>query len=624
MLKDWSSFDKFHQLLVQKFCSHGVGFLYHEDDVNWKWRIAGLEDFKLPRSSSLDEAENDIACVVRDINVAQLYKWVHDVPDDDHRWNKKEVYKAIIAAKKEATIFNDTNWEAWQKTLKNNDLFAASVSKMVKLVHVWVTEYSGKVSQYITLRDRTNEDYLFKCENRFGSVNECYTFFPYEVGTNGTFHGVRGMAHEKYPEAQVLNTLRCQNVDNARITGSMILQPKNPTAAEDMALIFYAGVVYIPPEVEVANAKFQNPSDGILPVIQDMSMLLEGAQPNPNQKGSDSRKTKFQVQNEVVNEAVLPTASLNLFYQPWKRHLNETWRRANNKSLRKSDPGADEIYAYRERCIARGVPKDYLLDDKSWIEPMRAVGFGSPGQRQMAFDEFMEYYGSLDPVGQNNLLRDRFAQKVGYAQVDRYVPKMEAAGREPYDIQIAELQNVAMSAGTTVTVLPNDNHIIHLQAHLPNLGEDLDALESGQGDEHLLNSAVLKTQHSAQHMKLLVPDKLQKNVVAELTRLFNNLAERTSAAMEYAQRQQAKEQQKQAEAAAAAQGQPDPETQQKLQQSAEAHSQKMGQDQESHQLKMTVMNEEARQKQAVRDAESAQKARQTVKKDRAAALTAVA
>jgi hypothetical protein len=623
MLKDWPSFNTYHQLLVQKFCSHGMGFLYFEDDVNWKYRVAGLTDFKVPRQTTLAEEELDIAVVFRDVTTAQLFHMVDEAAEDDKRWNREECHKAILSSQNSSLVFTPGEWEKWQDIMKNNDVWAANTAQeLVKLAHCWVREYSGQISQYLTLRNGGNKDFLFKCENRFDNITQCFNFFPYEVGTNGLLHSVRGKAHELFPTTQVLNTLRCQSVDNARFAGSLLLQPKSATDAEDLAVIFYGGVVYLPPEVQVQNGKLTNPADGMLPVIQDMSFLLRDETSNAQTRAENAvEKTKFQNQREIADEALLPTTSLDLFYQGWKRHLNEIFRRVKNPKLRATDPGAKEVFAYRKRCLDRGVPPEVLIDEDSWIEPMRAVGYGSPGARLLAYDEFMNYYGELDAVGQNNLIRDRFAQKVGYAQVDRYVPQT-TENRMPYDFEIAELQNTAMSAGGKVSVTPNDNNILHLQSHLPSLEEDLTMIEQGQLDAQLVHVATLKTQHCAQHMQGLKMDKLNKRTVMELGRKFNNLAERTSAAVDAFERHQQRmmEQQREAELKAAhAAGAESVEQQNAVQeaaQSAEAHQQDMRQSEEEHQQDMVHRRETAAQSMALKqaNAEASAAAKRTVAK----------
>jgi hypothetical protein len=593
-LKDWSEFDANHQLNVQHFCAHGLGFLYFQDDVSWHWSVAGLADFKLPRGCSLIEGKVSIAIALRNIPVGELYKWILDVPETDKRWNLPEVRKAIMNVS-DATLVNAIGgWEMWQQRMKNNDIFASVTSNEdVQLVHCWVQEFSGRVSQYLTLRDGSNGAYLFSCPNRFDNINQCFNFFPYEIGTNGTAHSVRGLGHEIYPHVQVLNNLRCQSVDNAKLSGSLLLQPKVESDQEDLALMFYGGAAIIPSGVNVMNGQLNNPSAGMLPVINDMTLLMRrntGDVPS-NQPETQRDKTKFEVQSELTKESVLPTASMSLFYQPWKRHLQEVYRRFQNKTLSAKDCGYEEVMDFRKRCMDRGVPKAALFAPTR-VVPIRSIGFGSPSARLLALDEFMQYFGSLDPVGQNNLLRARFAQKVGYDQVDEFVPKMQEGGRMPVDVEIAELQNQMMSGGMMPSVFPNDNHILHVQTHNPSLENDLALLESGQGTPALLQGAQVKIQHIAKHMSMIKPDKLQGKVVAELTRQFNNLGERVTAALKAGVQQPAQQ---------------PPQLSQKDLEKQQSHEQDMQHKQESHTLDMQLEAESAAQKRAIEDADSAAK-----------------
>jgi hypothetical protein len=603
-LKEWPDFDERHQLLCQKFCTHGVGFLYFRDTVDWHWQVSGLEDFKVPRTTTLSASECDIAVALRDVSVGKFYSWFKDVDPKDKRWNLKEAKTAILKAFDTQLIFSDGAWEKFEQILKNNDIWASTTAQeYVRLAHVWVKEFSGKMSQYLTLRMGGNNDFLYKCENLYDNAYQCFNFFPYEVGSNGTLHSVRGKGWEVYPLAQVLNSLRCQIVDNAKLAGSLLLQPQTAEDAENMAIIFYAGAVYIPPYVKVQNGQLNNPSANVMPIIQDMSLLLQADAPSSTtaQQTNQPEKTKFQNQLEASKESILPKANLLLFYQAWGRHLKEVWRRFTNPELRPIDPGGKEVWEFRRRCYARGVPKEAIFAAKR-VLPYRAMGYGSPSMRVMALDEFLQYYGSLDPVGQNNLLRERFAFQTGWEGVDKFVPKLQAGGRASLDVEIAEIQDVCMSAGIPMRVLGNDNHILHLQSHLPSLDNDLTQIEGGQGNPQLLANVQTKVQHASQHIGLLKPDKLQEKVVAELRRQFNNTAERVQAAMAHAQRQAAKQQ---AQQAAAAGQQQDPKVAEIQAQGAVRRSE-MTKDSE---LKRSLRQKESDLEMSIKDREEARKTR---------------
>lgn len=604
MLKEWKSFSGRFQQLINKFVRHGIGFNYFEDDLDWRWHVAGLDEFKLPRLYTTCEDDCDVAVVFRDVPTGKFFSTFDKVRSDDKRWNIDECRKAVVAAQDGTGILDANSWEKFQTIAKNNDAFASTTAQdVVHLAHVWVREFSGRVTQYLTLRGGGNEDFLFKCPNRFASIDQCFTFFLYEVGSNETLHSVRGLGQDIFAMVQVLNNLRCQTVDNAKLSGSLLLQPNSDIDKEELALMFYGGATYIPPNVKVQANSLANPSQGILPIIQDMTLLMRSNTGDVNSSSpvaSQTDKTKFEVQAELTKESVIPTAQMDLFYHPWKRHLTEVWRRVSSRAVKSSDPGGRDVWDMRRRCVARGVPIEAIYSAKR-IEPMRALGMGSPTNRLLALDEFMQYYGSLDAVGQNNLLRDRFAQKVGYSQVDRYVPRMAVGGRQPLDVEIAELQNAALSQGVlaSVSVLPNDQHIIHLQQHLPSLTNDLDYMEAGQGTPQLLETVKAKLDHITAHSQLLKPDKLQGAVVAELGRQYNNAAQRVQSALEHADRNTAKQ-------LAAA-----PPRTDKLVENEQLHQQKLQQLAEDHELAKRITQEKAAQRRAIDDADEAAKLRRT-------------
>lgn len=598
MVKAWPAFEANFQLLCHQFIAHGVGVCYFEDEYDWRWRSTGLNDFKVPRGVRTHEGDCEVAIVLRELNAGQLYKFIRDLDPEDKRWNVEEVKKALLRCNG-VSNYTANNWEKLQQQLKNNDLHVSTTANAnIEIVHVWVQEFSGEISHYITLRDGSNEDFLFKQVKRFDSVNQCYTLFAYGIGTNGTLHSVRGLAHKIYPFVQVTNKLRCQLVDGARMSGSLLLQPSEGDL-EDISILYYGGCAFIPPTVKPITSSLPNVSSNVLPVVNDLSMTMQnntGSYRSRSVTPDGQGRTKFEVQAQLQSESVMSAAAVNLFYLPWERLLREMFRRVQNKDLTAADPGGREVYDFYIRCEKRGVPREAIFAVDQ-VRATRAIGYGSPGMRLVALDEFMQYSGGFDPLGQNNLLRDRVALRVGWSQVDRYVPKVDQGGRAPVDVEIAELQNALMSMGNPATVLPNDQHILHVQGHLPSLESDLYTLESGGLSPELLTAAKVKAEHIGKHMEMVRPDAIQKKLVSELQRQFNNLAERVQAAQLHAERTQARQEQ--------AAPPMTPELQAKI----EAHQIDQRMRVEDHQLRQQIRAADAAQRQAIADARAAAKLR---------------
>ena len=139
-LKEWQEFEFNHQILADQFVSHGVGVCYFEDEVDWRWRVAGLSEFRIPRGTRASEWEIEVATVDREYQAHQLYKYIED-PDvaKDLGWNVKMVKQALLRACRESTYQEAGEWEKLEVELKNNDLlYGNSRGKKVHVVHMWV------------------------------------------------------------------------------------------------------------------------------------------------------------------------------------------------------------------------------------------------------------------------------------------------------------------------------------------------------------------------------------------------------------------------------------------------------------------------------------------------------
>ena len=240
------------------------------------------------------------------------------------------------------------------------------------------------------------------------------------------------------------------------------------------------------------------------------------------------------------------------------------------------------------------------------VNAVRAVGAGSPGARILAFNEFLQILPRFDEVGQRNLIRDRVAARVGYDQVDRYLPASEIE-RIPVDAKIAELENNAMQGGRGVSVNPGENHAVHARVHLEDAYRFLEALQQNKVDPRTaMGYLQLQYPHSSAHLEQLASDPTRKQEVGAAREILNQMRE----AVENIGKPLAAQARRAAEAQASAQQQQgggiDPKTAMALQRSQVEAQIKMQNAKLDQQLKIA----DTQQKMAIRDAEAAQKIRQ--------------
>ena len=629
-LKEWQEFEFNHQQLCDQFVSHGVGVSFFEDEVDWRWRVAGLGEFRIPRGTKANEHEIEVATVEREYQAHQLYKYIrHPDVARDLGWDVQTVKYALMRACLEEATPRIGEWEKLEVQLKNNDLlYGNSRSKRVTVVHMWVREFSGKVTHLMFLRDAIGtemgdkEKFLFKRADRFESPTKCFVTFTYGVG-NGTYHGIRGLGFRIYPHIQLLNRLRCGMVDGALLASSLIVQPtdSNSRALEDLTMSYAGPYALFPPGLKIVDKAVPNFENNIIPVLGDLSQQVQnntGAYQTRSTTKDGQARTAYEIRAQLQKESVLSQASINLFYHPWKRLLTEIYSRLSRKGYTALEPGGEEAVNFRKRCLKRGVP-EMAIYQVSRVEPVRSIGFGSPGMRMAAIDETMQIFGSLDERGRTNLLRDRIAARFGQEVVDRYLPAPSSALRPPIDDKISILENSDLGNGVPIPVSPGENHFSHASRHLTACDQLEQAAAQGIVDPAKVAQAFKAfLPHLASHIEALGQDLVRKDEVAMMRQRLQQLGAasgRLDAELQAAQENIAKAQQAEQQRAASAEQarisdmeRQLAEAQQlspKAQRDMVERQAKLQMDIERHQAQMALKQAEATQKLSLRDAETA-------------------
>ena len=608
MLVGWDEFYYKQQMLAHQFIAYGVGVAFFEDSRNWKWNVCGLKDFRVPRGTPSCDTKIEVATIERNFLVGELYKYIENpTVAAELGWNI-EVTKKVILESTETGTATERDWENLQQELKNNDLvYSHARSKVVRAVHYFVQEFDGSVSHYIGTRTGDEKDFLFKRPSRFSHPNEAFVLFTYGVGTNGLLHSIRGLGYKLFPFIQLSNRLRNQVIDGAMLSSALMIQPATGEDVSNLSLVYNGPLSILPPGINVVDKAFPNLAGNVLPIIRDLEVTRTnntgGYAVRQIMPDGDAR-TATEVNAQIAQQSVLSSNALNLYYIPWQKLLSEQFRRVATLNYRSDEPGGREVLDFRRKLERRGVPWSAVQKVYN-VSAVRAIGGGSPGARLQAFNEFLQIMPRFDEIGQRNLIRDRVAARVGYDQVDRYIPKGELE-RVPVDAKIAELENNAMQSGRGVSVNPGENHAVHARIHLEDAVQFVQALQQNAVDPQLAFAYLqLQLPHSSQHVQALAQDKSRQAEINQYNEVLNlmreaveNIGKQLASAQEQAM-MQAQQQQQQG-------GGIDPQTAMALQKAQVEARIKM----EQAQLDGQIRAADARQKLAIRDAESAQKIRE--------------
>ena len=610
LLRSWPEFHSNYLRLCTTFIKHGVGISYFDTPDAWQFRVGSFADILIPRQTPSSENAIDIAIGRRSYNLHELFAYIKN-PKAAERvgWDVEEVKRVIM---KNATTSGRggsrqySDWEALQAELKNNDVHEGYQNPTVAVLHLWVREMDGSVSHYLCVENEPKE-FLYKKLSRYDRPEQAYVLFTYGVGSNGTYHSVRGLGHRIFNHVQTSNRLRCQMIDGAMLGSSVMIQPDSQRALDELGFTYYGAYAVLSPGVNIIEKAIPNLATSVQPALEDISQQLamntDTVSTYGSQQGSPYRN-QMQVVADMDVSTRLSGASLNLFYASWNRLLREVVRRiVENK---KKDPALKEFY---QRCEARGVAPSFIstLDTARTIA-VRSIGNGSYANRLVALRELLGMSGSFDAVGRKNLTRDIVSTRVGHDLADRYTPVQEEA-RPTIDNKISFFENQQLSQGLPVPVITNELHSTHLQTHIPALMQLIEQLNAGAADPvQALPALQAFYQHIAETAQQLAGDPAQEGLVGEANQALQQAEEminNTSKQVQKMQRDAA--QAPGGEGGGEGESQMDPALGAKMQE----HEIKMQIAQQKAELDMQIKRAKFDQEQAMKDAKNALEMTQT-------------
>lgn len=609
MLRNWPEFHSSYLRLCTTFIKHGVGVAYFDNPDEWRFRVGSFADILIPRQTPSSENAIDVAVIRREYLLHELFSFVrNEEVATKVGWNPDEVKRIIIKnVKTTGRRYSEggslyTDWEAIQQEMKNNDLYTGLQNPTVSVLHYLIREMDGSVSHFICAED-SPKDFCYKKISRYSTPEQAYVMFTYGVGSNGTYHSIRGLGQRIFNHIQTSNRLRCQMIDGAMLSSAVMLQPESQRALDELQFTYYGAYAIVSPNVKIVEKAIPNLSQAVMPALQDLTTQLQlntdtVSTYGPNQ--SSPYKNQMQVVADMDVATRLSGASLNLFYAAWTRLMREVVRRiVDNK---RPDAAIKEFY---KRCADRGVEAEFIKKlDLSKTKAVRSIGNGSYANRLVALRELQSMAGTFDEVGRRNLTRDIVSTRVGHDLADRYVPA-NVEERPTVDLKIAFFENQQLQAGQPVPVVPNEMHGMHLQTHLPVLNQILEQIDAGQADpQQVLPMLQAFYQHIGETLQFASGDPSLQSMVSQAKQILQFAEEainNTNKALQKIQRDQAAMQ----EQMAAEGGQPQQAGPSQVDLKMQEHQMKMDMARQKAELDFQIRQRKADQDVAIRDSKAA-------------------
>lgn len=489
-IRSWSKFYFQWALIPHYRTLHGVGIAYFEDALNWQWCVSNLALMKIPRQTPACEEDIEYGFTKSNTQPHRLMSLINkEEYAKEEGWNIPALKRALLNA---TTQTDDIyNWMDLEARWKNNDLVWGENNSAIPLIYGWVRENDGTYSILVftenSLTNPGGEPEQFLCYKRgvYNRAQEAFVFFPRGIGTNGTFHSIRGLGADIYNAMQALMRLDNRKIDLAFAAGP-IFQVKDQEKIESAMATPWGPFTMVTDGIDILQTQAVNVAQSIQPAADALWNTIQqnaGTYTSANVLDSSREMTKTEVLSKLEQAATLSVTDINLFNQSQDRLMREVGRRFTRKDYQRTDPGGHEVHDWRQACIEDGVPEEALNRiDHRRTRASRTIGYGSPAARRVAFQSIMDLFQEADDVGKQLMLRDLSASIVGWEKTNEYFPA--APDRMPVDFEIADLQNQVLASGGTAVISPSENKRVHLEVHTGKMAEIVAQFdEAGQNPE---------------------------------------------------------------------------------------------------------------------------------------------
>ena len=509
-----------HSICHKQLVIHGQACMYWGDGMDFRAKAVEPWQIIVPKGASVDWRNWEFCYVLDQVYTEELYQYIEDEEAASRGgWNVEECRKAIMQARVDEQD-QRRPWEWYQQQFKLNALYySLAKSKVIKIAHMYVREYDGRISHYVF--DRLNPtDWLCARIGAYQSFDNAFTIFLNGVG-NGYYHGVRGLGQKVYKWAEAMNRINNSLCEGVIVGSSIMFQPQTAADAEKIKTVQIGPYRILPPGLQLTQVDVKN----------NLTAAMQTAQMFQSQEsdeigsflptiGGARKKSNKEVELEMGEKSRLTNTRAEIYLQALDVHYREVYRRASNLNILIEDSGGKEALRFQNACFDRGVPKAALVEVES-VKATRSIGQGSSQARMQAMKMIQEYLPQLPETNRKRVINANIAAIAGQTGVEAFgIP--ENVKQDGNDISIASLENNAFSSGGQVLIDPDQNHAVHVGVHLQFADGLVQEVNDQQKDPRMA-ATILQAliPHLLTHLKMLKEDPTRREQ-------FDSLNQQTS------------------------------------------------------------------------------------------------
>jgi len=541
-MKKWRSQFNFHIPLQQlEMLKHGIGYhVWPGKKSCWIPRTPTTGQVLFPDGVSLNIKEDLDYFMLRDFLPGYaLYAHIaNEEAATRAGWNVETVWKALAQSSKN----KHRSWENYrydlvqfQREMKAGDIGTTNEYQSgLWLNHLYVKEIeTEQISQYTVAegvsvgaqKDSALDDPFRDCLFRKRNLHEDWpiVLFPYDIGSGGILHTVRGLGARTKDFFELSNRLKNAMADQV-LVGSLITARQTGLADPDKLKLMRIGMMNIIPQgLEIApGVKFPDLGNGPIALDQLLARTLAGnnesymaGTPEPM-----DRETAQSFSARTQNQGQVSKGVHSLYASNYQQALERMFRTAcRPDAVLGNSMSARLARDFQGECVKRGVPVE-ALSQVYEINEVMSTGAGSAAAR---IDSLMTIFKLIYPTTTEarkiNIERDLVSTLVSSSKVDRYARSHEDNELDDQDASFAIQENNGMIQGGDAKAVSTQDHVEHLTEHLQKAKEIVQAVMQGQMDPAKGLAIVQKFgAHCAQHLEFLSTNPMRKQEFESLNK----------------------------------------------------------------------------------------------------------
>ena len=540
-VRNWPKFNFYVRGLSREVAVFGFGFNVFFDEYEWRPTLMRMDKGFVPQGTEVME-EPQFFMAKYDYKPSELLSLLRSsVEAGRTEWNVDNVVAAINAAYPPPVDSTYPEARSYEELIRQATWGYSYTkgAKMIRTYHLFAKETTGRVSHYVLLSNQSavaptsvgspvdDTKMLYQNLDQFESMDDVVNTMVFDYG-DGTVHGAWGVGQILYDLAVQVEKIRCDSIDNIRLTNKVKIQVPDAKNINDVKQLVNDQFVI------VSGAQFSANTAGLTSDVMGYEALdtkmTRIAQEKigafiPPIPMTASDITAAQINATSAQERELREALLENWLIQFAHLMRTITKRLVNPDS--PDPVAREAI---EKLLAKLTPEEIA---------MLAAQF--PVKSVMDFTEFKaQQRGAFAANVMNNpLFRQSVAARYMAEGVgdESFVDSLVLPEGDQNDMLAAQrqqiLENAALATGQPVPVVTSDNDWVHMQTLKPVLTQ---AVQGG------MQPAILEIglQHYAAHWqqgvakKTIPKDQIneEKSFIASVENAINALKEQAALAQQ--------------------------------------------------------------------------------------------